>query len=111
MNLIGCTFFSGEINDKPGTTYTPFHCEGVSEVRTKSHIQSREVIYEVVFETPFEHPDYIVQAVSFDKDALYLKQPGLSPHYDIVVDTQYRDRVVLKAKQGLNRAFTVRVMG
>lgn len=111
MKIIGCTFFSGEIGDQPKSEYQPFHDVGIKTVRAVGQVLDRQVLYEVVFEEEFEYPDYVVDVVSFDKAGLVNKKPGLTPYRDVVVDTQYRDRVVLKAKEGLNRAYAVRIIG
>lgn len=111
MKLIGCTFFSGEIGDQPGKEYVPFHDTGIATVRAVGQVLDRTVLYEVVFEEPFEYPDYTVEVRSFDKAGLNQRKP-LTPHSDqVVVDTQYCDRVVLKAFEGLNRAYAVRIIG
>lgn len=111
MKLIGCTFFSGEIGDQPKKEYVPFHDTGIKTVRAVGQVLDRQVLYEVVFEEPFEYPDYIVHVISVDKAGMIQKKPGLTPHTDVIVDTQYRDRVVLKAQTGLNRAYVVRILG
>lgn len=111
MKIIGCTFFSGEIGDRPKKEYVPFHAEGIKTVRAVGHVLDRTVLYEVVFEEPFEYPDYIVHAISLDKSALVEKKDKVTPKDDVLIDTQYRDRVIIKAQSGLNRAYVVRIMG
>lgn len=111
MRFLGCTFMSGEIGDAPGTEYKPFDNVGISKVSAKGKVLDREVIYTVFFDEPFKYPNYTVDLVSFEKEPFLRKEGGLTPKYDVTVDTQFPDRVVLKAKQGLHRVFTVRVVG
>lgn len=110
MKIIGCSFFSGELGDQPKKEYTPFHSEGIKCVRSVGHVLDREVLYEIVFEEPFAYPDYIVQAVSFEKTPI-LKKLSVSVYHDVIVDTQYVDRVTIKALHGLNRAYRIQING